>query len=51
MVRGKAKEKEGQVVELLKDLQERAGSCEEPGERVDRVGPWQWVAVGHLGVH
>lgn len=53
MGRAKAKGKEGQclVVEPLKDLQERAGSCAERGERVDHVGPWQWVAVGHLEVH
>lgn len=33
------------------ELQERAGSCAEQGERVDHVGPRQWVAVGHLEVH
>lgn len=50
MEREKAKGKEGQcwMVEPLKDLQERAGSCAEQGERVDHVGPWQWVVVGHL---
>lgn len=51
MGRGKAKGKEEQVVEPVKDLQERVGSYAEWGERVDHVGPWQWVAVGHLGVH
>lgn len=39
------------VVEPLKDLQERAGSCVEQGECGDHVGPWQWVAVGHFEVH
>lgn len=50
MGRGKAKAKEGLcwVAEPLKDLQERVGSCAEEG---DHVGPWQWVAVGHLEVH
>lgn len=53
MGRGKAKGREGQrwAVEPLGDLQETAGSCAEWGERVDRVGPWQWVAGGHLEVY
>lgn len=49
MGRGKVKGKEGRC--WMVDLQERAGSCAEQGEHVDHVGPWQWVAVGHLEVH
>ena len=51
--RGKGKGKEGQcwVVELLKDLQGWAGPCADLGEHVGHVGPWQWVELGHLEVH
>lgn len=53
MEKGKVWEKEAQCweMELLKDLQEMAGSCAEQGGHVDHVGPWQWVAVGHLEAH